>query len=94
MVMMYKDCPSKIIVQMLPLQESNIHSIADKVLSMVGSQHGLPEYIMSDCDPGLCCYFWDEQVSLLDTILTFSMVSQPQTNEIAEVTSCTMEDLL
>ena len=65
--------------------------MADKFLSMVVSQHGLPEYIMSNHDPHFHGHFWDELKSLLNTKLTFSMALQPQTDRIAEVTNCTME---
>ena len=66
-------------------------TIADKFLSMVVTQHGLPECIMSDHDPHFCGHFWEELMSLLDMMLTFSMASHPQTDGMAEVTNRTME---
>ena len=78
-------------VQLVPLQESDAQTIADKFLSMVVSQHGLPEYIMSDRDPRFHGHFWEELMYLLDMKLTFSMASHPQTDGIAEVTNCTIE---
>ena len=50
-------------VQLVPLQESDAHTIADKFLSIVVSQHGLPEYIISNHDPHFCGHFWDELLS-------------------------------
>ena len=38
-------------VQLVLLQESDTYTFADKFLSMVFSQHGLPDCIMSDHDP-------------------------------------------
>ena len=68
--------------------------MADKFLSTVVSQYGLPECIMSDHDCQFCGHFWDELMSLLDMTLTFSIASHPQTNGIAEVMNYTMEQLL
>ena len=87
--MMVMICINRLIkmVQLVPLQESDACTIADKFLSMVDSQHGLPECITSNCDPCFCGHFWDELISLLDMILTFSMASHPQTDGIAEVTN-------
>ena len=80
-----------LMVQLVPLQESDTHTIADKFLSMVVSQHGLPECIMSDHDPRFRGHFWEELMSLLDTTLTFSMASHPQTDGMAEVTNHTIK---
>ena len=71
--------------------ESDAHTIADKFLSMVVSQHGFPECITSDHDPRFCGHFWEELMSLLDITLTFSTASHPQTDGIAEVMNHTME---
>ena len=90
MVMMCIDRFNKM-VQLVPLQESNVHTIADKFLSMVVSQHGLPECITRDHDPRFCGHFWEELMSLLDMILKFSMASHPQTDRMAEVTNRTIE---
>ena len=38
-------------VQLVPLLESDARTIADRFLSMVVSQHELPECITSDHDP-------------------------------------------
>ena len=76
---------------MVPLRESDACTVADKVLSIVVSQHRLTECIKSDHDLRFCGHFWDELMSLSDMTLTFSMVSYPQTNGIAEVVNCTME---
>ena len=78
-------------VQLVSLQESDIHTIDDKFLSMVASQHGLPKCITSSCDPQFCRHFWEELMSLLDMILTFSMALHSQTNRIVEIMNCTME---
>ena len=90
MVMMCIDRFSKM-VQLVPLWESDIHTIADKFLSTVVTQHRLPECIMSDHNPHFCGHFWEELMSLLDMMLTFSMASHPQTDGIAEVTNHTTE---
>ena len=81
-------------VQLVPLQESDIFTIANKFPSIVVSQHGLPECIMSYRYPHFHGHFWDELVSLLDMTLTFSMTLHPHTDRMAEVTSCTMKYLL
>ena len=86
--------PFSKMVQMVLLQESDAHTMAEKFLSMVLSQHGLPEYIISYCNPHFCGHFWNELLSLLDIPLTFTMASHPHTDGMAEVTSCTMEQLL
>ena len=78
-------------VKLVLLQESNAHTMADRFLSMVVSQHRLPEYIMSKHDPHLHSHFWDELLSLLDIIFTLSMDSHPHTNRMAEVTKHTMK---
>ena len=49
---------------------------------------------MSNQDPQFCGHFWDDLVSLLDMILTFSMASHPQIDRIAEVRNHTIEQLL
>ena len=90
MVMMCIDRFSKM-VQLVLLWESDAQTIADKFLSMVVSQHGLPECITRDCDTRFRGHFWEELMSLLDTTLTFSMVSHPQTDGMAEVTNHTVE---
>ena len=90
MVMICIDRFSKI-VQLVPFQESDALTFADKSLSAVVSQHGLPEYITSNCDPHFCNHFWEELMSLLDMTLTFIMAFYPQTDGIAEVTNHTME---
>ena len=90
MVMTCIDRFSKM-VQLVPLWESDTRTVADKFLSMVVSQHGLPECTTSNRDPRFCGHFWEELMSLLDTMLTFSMASHPQTDRMAEVTNCTME---
>ena len=76
MVMICIDRLSKM-VHLVLLQESDACTIADKFLSMVVSQHGLPEYIMSDHDPHFCGHFWEELISLLDITLIFSTASHP-----------------
>ena len=90
MVMICIDRFSKM-VQLVPLQESDACTIANKFLSMVVSQHELPECITSNCDPNFYGHFWEELIPLLDTTLTFTMASHPQTDRMAEVTNCTME---
>ena len=47
------------IVQLVPLQESNACTIADKLLSIVVSQHELPECIISNHETHFCGDFWD-----------------------------------
>ena len=78
-------------VQLVPLWESDAQTVADKFLSMVVSQHGLPECIMSDHDPCFRGHFWDKLMSLLDTTLIFSMAPHPQTDGMAKVMNHTME---
>ena len=65
--------------------------MADIFLSIVVSQHGLPEGITSDHDPRFHGHFWDELMSLVDTILIFSMASHLQTDRVAGVTNYNME---
>ena len=90
MVMIYVNRFSKM-VQLVLLQESDAHTIADRFLSIVVSQHRLPECITSDHDPRFHGHFWEELVFLLDMLLTFSMALHPQTYRIAEITNHTME---
>ena len=66
----------------------------DKFLSTVASHHGFPECIASDHDPLFCGHFWDEFISLVDMILTFSTALQPQTDGIAGVMNHNMKQLL
>ena len=56
MIMTCVDRFSKM-VQLVPLRESDAQTVAEKFLSMVVSQHGLPECITSDCDPRFCGHF-------------------------------------
>ena len=93
MVMTCADRFSKI-VQLVALQESDAHTMADKFLGMVVSQHGLLECITSDHDPCFYRHFWEELMSLLDMTLTFSMASHTQTDGMAEITNHTTEYLL
>ena len=76
---------------MRPLQEFDACTMANKLLSTVGSQHGLPEYIMNDHYPRFGGFFWDQLMSLLDTTLTFSMALHPQADGMAGITNHTME---
>ena len=78
-------------VQLVLLQESDAQTIGDKFLSMVVSQHGLPDCITSDHDPHFRGHFWEELMSLLDMTLTLSMALHPQTDGMAEVTNHSME---
>ena len=78
-------------VQLVLLWESDAQTVADKFLSTVISQHGLPECITSNRDPHFHGHFWEELMTLLDTTLTFSMDLHPQTDGMAEVTNYTME---
>ena len=88
--MAYVDRFSKM-VQFIPIQESDAHTISDKCLSMVVSQHRLPECIMSDHDPHFCGHFWEQLMSLLDMTVTFSTALHLQNDGMAEVTNHTME---
>ena len=65
------------IVQLVPLQESDACTVANKFLSKVVNQHGFPENITSDCDPRFNGHFWEDLMSLLDMTLTFSMAWHP-----------------
>ena len=56
-------------VQLVPLQESDAHTMADNFLSTMVSQYRLSESIMSDYDPYFCGHFWDELTSFLDITL-------------------------
>ena len=78
-------------VQLVLLQASDIFTVADRFLSIVVSQHGLPEYVTSGCNPRFYGHFWDELMSFLDITFTFSMASHPQTEGIAKVTNHTRE---
>ena len=78
-------------VQLVPLWESDARTIADKFLSRVVIQHALPECIMSNHDPRFCGHFWEELISLLDIMLTFSRASHPQTDGMTEVMNRIME---
>ena len=64
MVLMCVDRFSKV-VQLVPLWESDARTIADKFLSTVVSQHGLPECITSDRDLCFHGHFWEELMSLI-----------------------------
>ena len=63
-------------------------------LTIVVSQHELPDCIISDYIAHFCGHFWDDLMSLLDRALIFTMVLHPQTNGIAEVTNYTMKQPL
>ena len=78
-------------IQLVPLRESDAHTIADSFLSMVVNQYRLKECITIDRDPHFCGHFWEELMSLLDMTLTFSIALQPQTDRMAEAMNCTME---
>ena len=78
-------------VQLVLFRESDARTIAAKFLSMVVSQHGPPECITSDYDPCFHGHFWEELMSLLDMMLTFSTALHPQTDGMAEVMNHTME---
>ena len=65
--------------------------VANKSLSIVVSQYGLPECITSSPDSRFCGHLWDKLMSFLDMTLTLSMASHPYTDGIAEVTNYIME---
>ena len=65
MLITCKDSFSKI-VQLVPLQDSNACTVVYKFLSMVVSQHGLLECIISDFAQRFHGHFWDELMFLLD----------------------------
>ena len=88
--MTYMDQFSKII-QLVPLHESDAHTMAEEFLIIVVSQYSLPECIMSNHDPHFVGHFWEELRSLLDITLKFSIASHTQTGGIAEVMNQTME---
>ena len=90
MVIMCINCFTKM-VQLVPLQESDECTMADKFLSSMVSQYGLPECIMNYHDPCFHGNFWEELMALLDTTLTFSIALQPQTDRISEVMNHTIE---
>ena len=90
MMMICSDRFSKL-VQLVPLWDSDVYTIADKFLSTVVSQHRLPECIISDYDPCFYGHFWDELISLLDITLIFSMALHPQTDGMAGVVNYTIE---
>ena len=92
MVMTYINCFSKII-QLVPSQEANACTVADKFLSIVANQHVLPECITSNYDPSFCGHLWDDLVSLLDIKFIFNTASHPHTNRIAEVMKQTVKQL-
>ena len=79
MVMTYINRFNKM-VQLVLLWESDAPTAANSFLSMVVSQNGLPECITSNYDPCFHGHFWEELMSLLNMILTFSMASHPQTD--------------
>ena len=54
-------------VQLLPLQEPDACTMADKFPSTVVSQHKLSESITSNHDPHFCGHFRDESMPFLDT---------------------------
>ena len=89
-VMMCLDCFSKI-VQLVTIQESNAHTIADKLLSIVVSQYRIPACIISDHEPQFYSNFWDELIPLLDMTPTFNLALHPQNNGMTEVLNHTME---
>ena len=90
MVMTCIDRFSKM-VELVLLWEFDTRTVADKFLSTVVSQHRLPECIMSDRDPCFRGHFWEELMSLLDMMLTFSTALHPQTDGMAEVMNRTVE---
>ena len=81
---------SKMVI-LVPLRETDARHVADRFLAEVVSHHGLPHTIISDRDPCFTGHFWEELMKLLNTTLTFSTASHPQTDGMAEVTNRTME---
>ena len=68
--------------------------MANKLIITLGSQYGLPECITKNHDPGFHGHFWDELISLLNTILIFSTASYLQTDRIDMVTNYSIENFL
>ena len=56
--------------------------------------HGLPEAVISDCDPRFLSKFWYELFSHLGTDPRFSTVLHPQADGESEVTNRVMENFL
>ena len=61
--------------------------MVDKLLTTMVRQYDLPECVASDCDLQFCGHFWNKLMSLLDTVFTFSIASDPQTDGMIEVTN-------
>ena len=80
--------------QLISLQEFDTLTMAEKILRIVVTHHGLLECIKNECDTQFCGHFWDELMFLFDNMLTFIMAPHPQTDGIAEVMNHTMEQVL
>ena len=82
------------IIMLVPLQSIDVNAVADNFFCHVFSQHGLPQTIMADWDLRFMAKLWQELIKAHGTALYFSTVHYPQTDSMAEVTNCTMEQLL
>ena len=81
-------------VQLVPLKEYDAQTMANKFLSTVVNQSGLPKCIKIDYHNQFCSHFSNELMSLLKIILTFSIAFYPQKYGMNEIMNCTIKHLL
>ncbi|KAE8962615.1 hypothetical protein PR002_g29547 [Phytophthora rubi] len=67
---------------------------AELFLDLVFHHHGLPESIVSDCDPRITSAFWTWLFALLGTRLLMSTAAHPETDGQTERVNRVLEDVL
>src|SRR6185295_8356827 len=56
--------------------------------------HGVPEGIISDCDPKFTSLFWKALFKCMETKLSMSTAFHPETDGPTERNNCTLEQIL
>ena len=74
--------------------EVTVPEVAKLFFNQIFRLHGLPQYIVSDCDPKFISKFWQELLKCTGVKTMMSTAHHPQTDGQTERTNRTLEDML
>ena len=79
-IAVFVDRPTQIVHFIPCWKDVTAQHYARLFIDHVFKLHGLPEVIISECDPRFLSKFWDERFAHLGTDLRFSTAFHPQTD--------------